>query len=188
MCFAEGFALSTGFVIILVAHLAAVMTHIALGNDLIVSKVSSAFFSYTCISSIFSKNIFRVMINCKSKSSLVLVKVRGIFRTCQLDMLESFIAKNYSLFNYLRKNFPWYTAKNNEISPNFLVQKFCGKAQFMQKFCGNCAFSQYFHIIKLGEISVFYAVIDAWHGSKYAFEGDVISTVRTPISQRRDVA
>ena len=93
MCFAEGFALSTGFVIILVAHLAAVMTHIALGNDLIVSKVSSASFSYTCISSIFSKNIFRVVINCKCKSSLVLIKVRGVFRTCQLDMVERFIAK-----------------------------------------------------------------------------------------------
>ena len=42
------------------------------------------------------------------------------------------------------------TAKNTTISPNFLVWKFCGKAQFPQNF----------HTWKLGEISVFFAVED----------------------------
>lgn len=37
---AQGFTFSVGFVIILLAHLVSIMTHIALGNDLIVSKVS----------------------------------------------------------------------------------------------------------------------------------------------------
>ena len=43
-------------------------------------------------------------------------------------------------------------------SPNFLVWKFCGKAQFShsfgrlrQKLCGNGAFPQNFHTRKLGE-------------------------------------
>lgn len=37
---AQGFTFSVGFIIILLAHLVSIMTHIALGNDLIVSKVS----------------------------------------------------------------------------------------------------------------------------------------------------
>ena len=64
------------------------------------------------------------------------------------------------------------SASNTEISPNFLCSKFCGKAQFSQSFgrianrqelWGNCAFPQNFQTRKLGEISVFYAVIcSAW--------------------------
>ena len=52
------------------------------------------------------------------------------------------------------------TAKNPVISPNFLVWKISGKVQFPHhpKLCGNCAFPQNFHIRKLGEITVFYAV------------------------------
>ena len=43
------------------------------------------------------------------------------------------------------------TAKNTVISPNSLVWKFCGKAQFL-------CLSQNFHTRKLGDIMVFYAV------------------------------
>ena len=57
------------------------------------------------------------------------------------------------------------TAKNTVISPNFMVCKFCGKAQFPHSFgrirpklCGNCAFPQNLHNMKLGEITVFFAV------------------------------
>ena len=52
------------------------------------------------------------------------------------------------------------TAKNNLILPNFLVWKFCGKAQFAirPKLCGNCAFPQHFHTRKLGELTVFFTV------------------------------
>ena len=58
-----------------------------------------------------------------------------------------------------------YTAKNPVISPNFLLWKFCGKAQFPEfhscpKLCGNCAFPQNFHTRKLGQITGFFAVID----------------------------
>ena len=40
------------------------------------------------------------------------------------------------------------------------------------KLCGNCAFPQNFHTRKLGEITVFYDVIDVQQGPKYtsAFE------------------
>ena len=64
------------------------------------------------------------------------------------------------------------TAKNTAISPNFLVWKFCGNAQFPHSFgriafpqnfranhpklCGNCAFPQNFHTRKLGAITVFF--------------------------------
>ena len=58
------------------------------------------------------------------------------------------------------------TVKNIVISPNFLVWKFCRKAQFSAyfrairpKLCGNCAFPQSFHTRKLGEITVFFAVV-----------------------------
>ena len=57
---------------------------------------------------------------------------------------------------------------NIVISPNFLVWKICGKAQFphsfgmiCQKLCDNCAFLRNFHIRKLSEIAVFYAVLIA---------------------------
>ena len=40
-----------------------------------------------------------------------------------------------------------------------MMWKFCGKAQAIRpKLCGNCAFPQNFHTMKLGEITVFYAV------------------------------
>ena len=42
-----------------------------------------------------------------------------------------------------------FTAKNTVISPNFLVWKFCGKAQFPHSF----------HTRKSGEITVFLAVV-----------------------------
>ena len=55
------------------------------------------------------------------------------------------------------------TVKNTVISPNFLVWKFCGKAQFPhsfgripQNYTG--AFPQNSHTRKLGEITVFFAV------------------------------
>ena len=50
------------------------------------------------------------------------------------------------------------TAENAVMSPNFLVWKFCGKAQFVRNYGGNCAFPQNFHTRKLGEVTVFYAV------------------------------
>ena len=48
------------------------------------------------------------------------------------------------------------TAQNTAVSPNFMVWKFCGKVQFPHT--RNCAFPQNFHTMKLGEITVFYAV------------------------------
>ena len=53
---------------------------------------------------------------------------------------------------------------NDEISPNFLVCKFCRNPQFLwaidPKLCGNYAFPQTFCTMKLGEIQVIYAVED----------------------------
>lgn len=40
MGFAQGLTFSFGFVLVLLAHLLSIMTHVALGNELIVSKVS----------------------------------------------------------------------------------------------------------------------------------------------------
>ena len=58
------------------------------------------------------------------------------------------------------------TVKNNVTSPNFLVWKFCGKAHFSHsfgRFTRNYAetvpFLQNFHTMKLGEVTVFYAVL-----------------------------
>ena len=42
------------------------------------------------------------------------------------------------------------TNNNSKISPNFLVWKFCGKAQFPQ-----CDFPQNYHTRKFGEIPVY---------------------------------
>ena len=54
------------------------------------------------------------------------------------------------------------TAKNTATSSNFLLWKFCGKAQFPHSFggirpklCGKCVFPQNFHARKLGEITIF---------------------------------
>ena len=53
-----------------------------------------------------------------------------------------------------------FTAKNTAISPNFLVWKFCGKSQFPQfSLRGNCAFPENFRTRKLGEITIFHAVV-----------------------------
>ena len=54
--------------------------------------------------------------------------------------------------------------KNTIISPNFLLWKFCGKAQFPHSFgrfavYENCVFPQNFHTRNIGEITVFFAVI-----------------------------
>ena len=68
-------------------------------------------------------------------------------------IIESYIGSQMNLI---------FTAKNTVISPNFLVWKFCGKAQFPNSFgklCRNCAFPQNFHTRKLGEITVFSAVL-----------------------------
>ena len=64
---------------------------------------------------------------------------------------------------------PWIlwngTTYNTVILPNFLVWKFCGKAQFLHSFgqfpC-ETAFPQNFHTRQLGEIRVFFAV---WTGA-----------------------
>ena len=40
MGFAQALTFSIGFVLVLLAHILSIMTHIALGNELIVSKVS----------------------------------------------------------------------------------------------------------------------------------------------------
>ena len=61
----------------------------------------------------------------------------------------------------LRPKLSTQHCKNTAISPNFLVWKFCGKAQFW--FTKNyaetkCAFLQNFHTRKLGKIAVFFAV------------------------------
>ena len=57
------------------------------------------------------------------------------------------------------------TAKDNLVSPNFLVWKFCGKEHFPHSFgrnrpklCGNCSFPQNFDTRKLGETALFLAV------------------------------
>ena len=55
-----------------------------------------------------------------------------------------------------------YTAKNTVISPNFLVWKFCGKAQFPHSFgrvTRNYGETVHSHTWKLGEIKIFFAVI-----------------------------
>ena len=65
------------------------------------------------------------------------------------------------------------TAKKIVISANFLVWKFCGKVQFRSKLCGNCAFSQNFHTMKLGEITVFFAVYlneERWKIERISFK------------------
>ena len=59
------------------------------------------------------------------------------------------------------------SAQNTVVSPNFLVSKFFEKAQFFAEFRGvklseNCVFPQNFHSRKLGEITVFYAVVTIW--------------------------
>ena len=66
-----------------------------------------------------------------------------------------------------------YTAKNTEISPNFLVWKFCGKAQFPHSFgriarnYAETAFPQNFDTRKLGEITVFFAVVANTHKTAF---------------------
>ena len=56
------------------------------------------------------------------------------------------------------------TGKNTIISPNFLLWKFCGKAQFphslgrIARKYAETAFPQNFRTKKLGEITVFYAM------------------------------
>ena len=58
-----------------------------------------------------------------------------------------------------------YTVENTVISPNFLVWKFCGKAQFSHSFgripklFGNYAFPQNFHTRTSSEITVFFAAL-----------------------------
>ena len=84
------------------------------------------------------------------------LKISGFFFCDDISPIPESRMANSSLSN---------TVKNTAISPNFLVWKFCGKAQLLHRFgrfarnyARNCAFPQNFHIRKLGEITVFYAV------------------------------
>ena len=52
------------------------------------------------------------------------------------------------------------SAKNIVISPDFLVWKFCGNAQFPHSFGNSCAFLQNFHTRKSGEITIFFPVLN----------------------------
>ena len=74
-------------------------------------------------------------------------------------------------FEKFRNNYFWNISKqlcisqNNEILPNVLVWKFCGKAQVCAEFRANCsklcenyAFPQNFNSRKLDEILIFYAM------------------------------
>ena len=49
--------------------------------------------------------------------------------------------------NFMMSRFKMNTAKNTVISPNFLVWKFCGKAQFLHSF---------------GQITVFFSMKQTW--------------------------
>ena len=81
----------------------------------------------------------------------------------------------YSHSNRHRKQSPevfhFYTAKNTVILPNFLVWKFCRKAQFphnIWRFAWNyaeTAFPQNFYTRKLDEVTLFFAVSGALGGS-----------------------
>ena len=68
----------------------------------------------------------------------------------------------------LRQGSFLHTAKNTVISPNFLVWKFCEKAEVPHSFgrianrpkiCRNCAFPQNFNTRKLGEIALVFFVV-----------------------------
>ena len=60
--------------------------------------------------------------------------------------------------NKIKYQVYYYTAKNNVISPDFLVWKFCRKT-IRPKLCGNCAFPQSFHTRKSDEITIFFPVL-----------------------------
>ena len=69
---------------------------------------------------------------------------------------------NHSKFFYVHFSVTQFsTAYNTEISHNFLLWKFYGKAQFPHrpKLYANCAFPQSFHTRILGEVSLFYLVL-----------------------------
>ena len=79
-----------------------------------------------------------------------------------------------------------YTAQNAAISPNFMVWKFCGKAQFPHsfgRFARNCAFPQNFHTMKLGEITAVYAVIDISLFRKSYFTTNYLPLILIPLSR-----
>ena len=59
--------------------------------------------------------------------------------------------------NFFREQYPLYHCVKFRNFNNFLVRKFCGKAQFPHSF-GNCAFQQNFQTRKLCEITAFYVV------------------------------
>ena len=85
-----------------------------------------------------------------------------IFYSFFLKISLRTIGQNFKRFNqsqqWTRKR---HTAKNTVILPNFMVQKFCGKAQSANcsKLSGSCPFPQNFDTRKFSEITVFYAVI-----------------------------
>ena len=72
--------------------------------------------------------------------------------------------KIQNLFSQIILDKFWYLLSITVISPDFLVRKFCRKAQFRYNFeraarnCRNCAFPQNFHTTKSGEFTVFFAM------------------------------
>ena len=85
-----------------------------------------------------------------------LIRVRLYLRLLRSSAIS--LKGNSSKMWKVRTEYTEYTTKNTVISPNFLVWKFGGKAQFPHSF-GRCAFPQNFHTRKFREITVFYAVI-----------------------------
>ena len=101
---------------------------------------------------------------CLQNDAFIVVCFHVIFMNYRKILLNHFYIISYAVitmpitcavyFVY----FKGITAKNTIFSPNFLLWKFCGKTQFRPKLCGNRAFSQNFHTMKLGEITIFFAV------------------------------
>ena len=106
----------------------------------------------------------------------------SFFRKMWPAVFSCYLRFEICLFDYRRclllwktfgfKLFSISTAKNTVISPDFLMWKFCGKAQLPHSFgqfairpklCGNCAFPQNFHTRKLSEITVFFVACHLTH-------------------------
>lgn len=72
MGFAQGLTFSIGFVLVLLAHLLSIMTHITLGNELIVSKVSYSSVAFVVISMWIKRSQpgWKIYKNGKSRGSM----------------------------------------------------------------------------------------------------------------------
>ena len=70
--------------------------------------------------------------------------------SCESLLLAFIATKSVKYHSYTISS----TAQNTKVSPNFLLWKFCGKAEFLQK-----TVSQNPHTKKLGENSVFYEIV-----------------------------